>query len=66
MCLFLMIIMTLNTNLYIWIFNTILVYVFGIILLISLIIEIREIIKDEKSFLNSYVNRYFKINNKNK
>lgn len=66
MCLFLMIIMTLNMNLYIWIFNTILVYVFGIILLISLIIEIREIIKDEKSFLNSYVNRYFKINNKNK
>lgn len=45
-------------NLYIWMFDTILVYLFGGIVLLLVTVGIYEIIQEEKDFLETYGSRF--------
>lgn len=58
MYLYLMILTVLIMNLYIWIFDTILVYLFGGIVLLLVTVGIYEIIQEEKDFLETYGSRF--------
>ncbi len=58
MYLYLMIPTVLIMNLYIWIFDTILVYLFGGIVLLLVTVGIYEIIQEETNFLNAYGSRF--------
>lgn len=58
MYLYLMIPTVLIMNLYIWIFDTILVYLFGGLVLSLVIVGIYEIIQEEKDFLETYGSRF--------
>ncbi len=58
MYLYLMIPTVLIMNLYIWIFDTILVYLFGGIVLLLVTVGIYEIVKEETNFLKTYGSRF--------